>query len=227
MVTAKASKGKHKHSKPKKRDPQESRSRLLRAAIRLFSEKGYNGVSVDEIVASARLSKRMVYHYFGDKENLYRAALVEVYRRLEQEELKLMESERDPAAMLAEIFTYYFRFHHDNPEFNKLLLWENLNKGRVIRKHRQLLSKVSLVRKLVEVVERGKASGAFRPDLDPIHLYIALVGLSFVYHSNRYTLSQAVSADLTSAAVLARGQSEQLKLLLDGICRQPAADSRG
>jgi AcrR family transcriptional regulator len=59
------------------RDPARTRERLLRAARREFVAKGFAGARVDAIARAASVNKRMLYHYFGDKEALYRAVLRE------------------------------------------------------------------------------------------------------------------------------------------------------
>ena len=59
------------------RDPVRTRERILRAARREFVAKGFAGARVDAIARSAAVNKRMLYHYFGDKEALYRAVLRE------------------------------------------------------------------------------------------------------------------------------------------------------
>ncbi|NDC63342.1 MAG: TetR/AcrR family transcriptional regulator [Planctomycetia bacterium] len=65
------------------RNPARTRSRLLAAGVKLFAARGFHGVAVDEIVAAARCNKRMLYHYFGDKEGLYVEVLRTVYARME------------------------------------------------------------------------------------------------------------------------------------------------
>ena len=82
------------------RNPVRTRQRLLNAAIALFSRRGYHAVSVDEIVASARVNKRMVYHYFGSKEGLYKVVLHDVYSRLESVEFHAIESAGSPREKL-------------------------------------------------------------------------------------------------------------------------------
>jgi TetR/AcrR family transcriptional regulator len=52
------------------RNPDRTKANLLKAATALFSEKGYHGVTVDEIVSLAGVNKRMVYHYYGSKEDI-------------------------------------------------------------------------------------------------------------------------------------------------------------
>jgi AcrR family transcriptional regulator len=51
------------------------RTAILDAATRLFLDQGYEGTSMDDVVAAARASKRTLYRNFGDKEGLFRAVI--------------------------------------------------------------------------------------------------------------------------------------------------------
>src|SRR5437588_9976060 len=57
------------------RDPEATKERILAAALLEFSEKGIAGARVDAIAARAGVNKRMLYYYFGSKDDLYRAVL--------------------------------------------------------------------------------------------------------------------------------------------------------
>src|SRR5712691_4552165 len=57
------------------RDPDRSKERILTAALKEFSARGFAGTRVDRIACRAAINKRMLYHYFGDKEGLFRAVL--------------------------------------------------------------------------------------------------------------------------------------------------------
>ena len=85
---------------PVSRNPDRTRRRLLRAAIKLFAQQGFHAVSVDAIVDLAKVNKRMVYHYFGSKDALFEAALVEVDGRTESIEFHAVGLGRDPAEKL-------------------------------------------------------------------------------------------------------------------------------
>src|SRR4029453_1618940 len=61
--------------RPKPRDPEGTRRRILAAALREFSAKGIDGARVDAIAARAGTNKRMLYYYFGSKDDLFRAVL--------------------------------------------------------------------------------------------------------------------------------------------------------
>ena len=59
------------------RNPQETQRKILTAALKEFSENGFHGARIDRIVKMAEVNKRMIYHYFKDKEGLFRA-LIEI-----------------------------------------------------------------------------------------------------------------------------------------------------
>src|SRR5689334_13045542 len=64
---------------------QDTRAALLRAARRLFAEKGYAGTGTEEIVACARVTRGALYHHFGDKPGLFRAVMEAVAGELAQQ----------------------------------------------------------------------------------------------------------------------------------------------
>lgn len=199
------------------RNPDRTRGSLLRAAIRLFSQRGYDGVSVDDIVAAAGVNKRMVYHYFGSKEGLYSEVLRDVFTRLAVLELKATEESIAPEETIAAILKSYFVFLDENPEFVALLSWENLHRGKFVKKHPELLSKNPVLSHLRDTVKEGIARGIFHPRIDVKHLLISLISLCFVYHANRFTLSQSVGLDLKSREVLNDGLSHVVDLVLNGL----------
>lgn len=66
-------------AKPPRREREKERQRreMLETALRLFSEKGYHNVTMHEIAEKAEFAIGTVYKYFKNKEDLYRALLLE------------------------------------------------------------------------------------------------------------------------------------------------------
>ncbi len=205
---------------PVPRNPDRTRRRLLQSAIKLFAKHGFHAVSVDEIVDQAKVNKRMVYHYFGSKDALFEAALVEVYSRIESIEIHAIESGSSPREKLAHLLESYFDFLDAEPEFTRLLQWENLEKGRHLTKENHLLTKNPFFARFRGIVEDGIVAGEFRNDLDIPHLLIHFIGLCFIYHSNRFSLSQSLDLDLGSIAVKKQGLKQVLTLVFDGIAKR-------
>lgn len=215
-------------SQPVQRNPDRTRRRILQAAIRLFARHGLHAVSVDQIVGQAKVNKRMVYHYFGSKDALFEAALAEVYKRIEEIEFHAVERGRSPREKLSRLLESYFEFLDAEPEFTRMLQWENLEKGRHLTKENHLLTKNPFLRQFQAIVQDGVATGQFRRDLDVTHLLIQFIGLCSIYHSNRFSLSQSLELDLGDSKVKARALNQVLTLVFDGICTAsaPAAVER-
>src|SRR5438477_4796944 len=104
------------------RDPRRTQEQILAAALKEFSAMGFSGARVDAIARRARINKRMLYHYFGDKEGLFR----EVLRRKIAERRAWMASA--PEDMI-DRFPLWFELACRDPEWIRLLEWEALQWG--------------------------------------------------------------------------------------------------
>ena len=63
----------------RRRDADRTRTEILEVATEEFAHRGYDGARVDEIAARTRTTKRMIYYYFGGKEQLFTAVLERAY----------------------------------------------------------------------------------------------------------------------------------------------------
>lgn len=182
-----------------RRDPERTRARLLKIAIRLFAARGFHGVAVDEVVAAAAVNKRMVYHYFESKEGLYLAALEEVFGRLGGFELDAVNTSAPPDEKLRRLLEANFVFLDANPEFVRMLLWENLDEGRHLSASRGRLDKNPFMERFAAIVREGVEAGIFRAPHDERHLLVNFIGLCFVYYSNRHSLAASLGLKDTAA----------------------------
>ncbi|MGY0064520.1 TetR/AcrR family transcriptional regulator [Streptomyces sp. LZ34] len=73
----------------------EKRAAIVAAALRIFVREGYARASVDAIAADAKVSKRTIYDYFGDKERLFLAAIEETEAAQEEGFHALLEQTLD------------------------------------------------------------------------------------------------------------------------------------
>ena len=55
---------------------------IINRALELFSAKGYEGVSVNELTEAAGITKPTLYYYFGSKEGVFEAVVQTPYSRL-------------------------------------------------------------------------------------------------------------------------------------------------
>lgn len=151
------------------RNPQQSQQRILEAALQEFAAKGFAGARVDVIARRARINKRMLYHYFGDKEGLFR----EVLRRKIADRLAwLASAPEDPAELLPAWFQLAFR----DREWVQLLEWEALQWGdkKVIDEEQRL----EVVAGALERLRRQQAAGLLDPELDAGQLLLSMMALT-------------------------------------------------
>jgi len=172
----------------KTRDPEATKARIMAAAKVEFATMGLGGARVDVIAAQADVQKRMMYHYFGNKEVLYRLVLEQAYADFRKAEAEL-EIEKDaPIVALRRLVEFTWNYYLANPEFISLVNTENLHKAKYLRQvpRLELLNK-SFVKRMEGLLARGVADGVFRSGLDAVQILIALAGVGFHYLTNQYT----------------------------------------
>ena len=200
------------------RDPDRTRQRVLDAATVEFARYGLGGARVDRIAARAGANKRMLYYYFGSKEDLFLAALEERYAHIRNAERELDLEHLAPAEALARLVQFTWEYFLAHPEFMTFLNSENLHKGRHVRKSRRVREMHSpLVQTLGEIVRRGEREGVFREGVDPVQLYISIAGEGYFYLGNRYTLSQIFGRDLMAQAALAERARHNADMILNAL----------
>ena len=203
----------------RQRDAKKTKQAILRAAEYEFADKGIYGARIDEIAARAGINKRMIYEYFGNKEQLYKTVLEESYKRLGQRERVVLSKGLDCKEAISHIIRLEFEFLRDNPTYVKLILWENLNQGKYIEDIDFTDIKNPTFVMLKEVIGQGKKDGVFREDIDEDQLILSILTFTFSYFSNRYTLSKLLEADLDHGPNLDKRIEHVTDMVLLYICK--------
>jgi AcrR family transcriptional regulator len=200
---------------PRKRNPKLTRQRVLEAAMVEFAEKGLSGARVDEIARRSGANKRMLYHYFGNKEDLYLAVMEAIYKKKLEEELELELTGMDPVEGMSALIRFTWRYYLENPEFISLINNENLLKARHIKKSAEIKTLHSPLVKLIKgLLARGEKNGVFRKGIDPVQLYITIAALGYYYLSNAHTLSTIFNRDLLSQKELKGRDDHRVDVIL-------------
>lgn len=177
--------------------PEGTRERILRTAIAEFSEKGFSGARVLTICRKSRANPRMIYHYFGGKDRLYVAVLEHVLGELRAEELKLDFEHVGPVDGMMQLFDFTYDHFGKHPELIHILSGENLLRARFLKKSARTPVVASpLIAMIGELLKRGEKDRVFRRGLDPLQLYIAMVGFAYFHRSNAHTLSVIFKSDI-------------------------------
>ncbi|MBF8739676.1 TetR/AcrR family transcriptional regulator [Pseudomonas guariconensis] len=191
--------------KSRKHNPEKTREDILQAAIHEFVQQGLAGARVDAIAERTATSKRMIYYYFGSKEQLYIECLVKLYGDIRKTEHSL-DLESLPAVQAIERVVEFTFDHHDhNVDFVRIVCTENIHYGEYIKQSPAIREMSSLVLQgLARTLQRGVEEGVFRPGIDVIDLHMLMSSFCFYRVSNRHTFSEIFQIDLCEQEVKRR-----------------------
>jgi AcrR family transcriptional regulator len=192
-----------KRKAPRAYDAEQSLADILKVATAEFADKGLSGARIDEIAAATRTSKRMIYYHFSGKEGLYLAVLEESYRRIRAIEMQLHLEDLAPEDALRKLVAFTFDYQHDNEDFIRLVMNENIHRGEYLAQSKTIqdlnLPAISAVQ---TVYQRGVKAGVFRKNVDPVDLHMSISALCFFDVANRHTFALIFKRDLTSPAAM-------------------------
>ncbi len=172
----------------RKRNADATRTRILAAAKKEFARLGLGGARVDEIADRARTNKRMIYHYFGGKEELFRTVVELAYLDIRSAEQELALDHLPPRDALETLVRFTWKYYLDNPEFITLVNSENLHKARHVKGSEKIrVASRQLVGMVGKLLDRGVGDGVFRPGIDPVQLNITIAAIGYYYLTNRFT----------------------------------------
>jgi len=181
------------------RDAERTQQAILAAAEAEFAAKGLAGARVDVIAEQAGANKRMLYYYFGSKDDLYLAVLERAYGGMREKESELNLADLAPLDAIRTLVEFKFDYYTAHQSIISLLAGENLSGAKFLKKSRKLRDmQTSLVDVIRRVLAAGEEAGVIRKGLDPLHLYLSISALGYFYFSNAATLSVAFGRQLLS-----------------------------
>lgn len=197
------------------RNPELTAKDILVSAREEFCEYGFEGARVDRIASRAAANKRLLYHYFGNKDALYSAVLLDGYREIRRGESELHLQELMPIEAMEKLVAFTFEHFRQNPWFIRLLSTENILRAAFVKRMEEIPELHSpIVAQIRTVLLAGQEEGLFRSGVDPVHLYISIAGLSDFYFSNIHTLSAIFSIPLASEGEIAARREHVQEVIL-------------
>ncbi|MGC9575492.1 MAG: TetR/AcrR family transcriptional regulator [Desulfobacterota bacterium U4-17] len=161
----------------RERERLRQRQEMLSAALELFSEKGYHNVSMHEIAARAEFAIGTLYRFFRNKEDLYRALMLDQAERFHKTLTGALEQGKDELEKLrnyvrakGELFrssVSVIRLYLSETQGASFNLMAGLNKE-IRKRHFEFLHRLALV------FESGMQRGIFRTLARPFVLALAL-----------------------------------------------------
>ncbi len=166
------------------RNAEATKNQILDAAEAEFAVSGLSAARTEAIAAQTGVTKAMIYYYFANKEELYRAVLARCFNQtlaiMEQLQLDCLP----PEAALVRLLEQMLERMSDNPRICCILSLEAIqNKGKYYPKQLGEL----LYGTIIQILEQGITAGVFR-ELEPRHTAINIVGTCAFYFTAQENL---------------------------------------
>ena len=199
-------------------DPERTKADILAVASQEFAESGYSGGRVDEIAERTKTSKRMIYYYFGSKDGLYQAVLLEYYAKLRGAEAELHLEGQPPLQAIQRLIEFTYDWHITHADGVRLVMVENIHRAR----HLAALPSIEPVNsKVIQLVEsmlaRGVTEGVIRKGVNALDFYLSIAALCYFSVSNRYTINAIFGYDMGASENFAARRGAILEMLLRSI----------
>ena len=190
-----------------------TKAKILEAAEDEFAQKGLAGARIDEIARISGFNKNMIYQYYKSKEKLYETVIYNEYSKLSELENVIISRNAGCKETIETIVREYFMFLKGNPNFVRLIMWENLNEAKYIEASGALNIKDPMLKMLGRVVEKGKSEKIFNEKVNEKQVMLSLIMGAFSYFSNIYTLSKVIHIDLENEETM----NERIRIVTDSI----------
>ena len=184
----------------KEREYLRHRQEILQVALKLFSKKGFHNVSMHEIAEKSEFAVGTLYKFFSNKEDLYKALMLEVSNVFHSSLMAALSSEGNELEKIKACVEAKIKVFLDNLDYVRLYLAETRGAGFNVKAGLDTDIKVSyeqFLKKLATVFESGIKKGLFKK-FDSYLLAVALNGISnaFLFQHLEYPDAHPFNADL-------------------------------
>ncbi len=151
----------------RKKEKENRKNTILKAARKLFFERGFKSVTVDDIAAKSEVSKGSIYLCFESKEEIYAQILIGDNQALYKRVKNFVATEATASQLLLEYARIYVNFFLDDTELFRILMTFMLQTGQMNLTEKQnaelIWSTNQNINVISEIIQKGISSGEFSP----------------------------------------------------------------
>lgn len=158
----------------KQLDPEATRQAIIDAADALFVESGLDGVSLSQIAKRAEVTKSLIHHHFGSKQELWEEVKrrhFEGFMRAQQSVIDKIGSLHDDGGAVAATMRTQFDFRMNDPAIERLTTWSYLS-----GESSAMVVMADVMTSGLEKIREAQACGSFREDVSPLVILHTMLG---------------------------------------------------
>lgn len=188
-------------------------ARIRQAAKETFCEKGVDATTMDNIADRAKLSKQLLYHYFGNKKELYNRVLDEIVEESHRPVLATRYETLDAETAIRTFFQNMFDTStHRN---NNFVLVQMLHGGENVDA-RGLATELGarMLALLTSILDRGRREGVVHTDICAEELYMLGCLMTSGFLTSRALMSRYMDFDFNSDAAFKHWQAFAIETMM-------------
>ncbi|MDX3928527.1 MAG: TetR family transcriptional regulator C-terminal domain-containing protein [Shinella sp.] len=188
--------------------------RIVKAAIAVFSRKGFDGTRIAEIAATAGLPKANIYYYFSSKEEIYSAIITQLIAGWD-DALSHIRPDREPEEALSAYIRAKLDYSRRHPEESRLFAGEIIQGARFLTR-RDRAHMRSTTEKYVPIVDGWIRDGRVQA-VSPHHLFIMLWSMTQFYADFELLAADALGRKKLKAEDFEEAADTITRTILDGL----------
>jgi AcrR family transcriptional regulator len=163
----------------------EKQLEILNVAERLFAEEGFDGTSVRDIAKKANINIAMISYYFGSKEKLLEALVINRIGAMKLRLENLLQEDSTPIEKIDKLVVYYINQINANRSIYQILHFELSTKKREINTDAFTEVKKSNLKIMESIVKEGQLQGIFQPNINIALISPTIIGSLIYFHMNK------------------------------------------
>lgn len=193
----------------KQRDGEATKRIIIKTAGKLFSEKGFNGVSIRDLANACGMSGSLILHHFKNKDNVYdavRLALIEKYIPLFEDSYNEND---DLFCFIENVVRGIFALHRENPIALRLMNWDRLNGLKKPWPKTDVFERI-----FTERLQKAMDNGEIRSDFSAKYFGIMIGGMIHLWwEKHNHIMNELLGVKRSKTAVL-KADDEYLQQIL-------------
>jgi AcrR family transcriptional regulator len=188
---------------------------ILQVAMQRFADHGYAGTSLTEIADEVGIRRPSLLHHFPSKEALYRCVLFESFGAWIALVDQAIEEPAEGWPRVERVLRAAFRFFEERPEFVRLVRWEALEGGPILRDELAVILR-PLFERGAAFLEREMDAGHLRR-YDARQLLLTGYGAVLSYLSDASLMTGLLDIDPLSPAALEARREHVIEVLRNAV----------
>jgi AcrR family transcriptional regulator len=160
-------------SSRREREKQLYRDEIIRAAESIFYKSGFENSTMDQIAKESGFTKRTLYKYFENKEDLFFGVAYEGFQKLFSNIEAFVEPKENGFEKIHAFIMAYYQFYKDFPDTFLLMNYLGHLKAKETHTPAQeelIKLKSDFFKKFMKMIDEGKADGSIRADIDTVKI---------------------------------------------------------